>query len=104
MAASDGPLSEIIDGYPPMCNLSARFTVPPIPAREVLASLSRKYEKYHPLTFDGLRFDLEEGRILVRSSNTEPIMRLNVEADDRPTAEALLNRFTEEIEQELASL
>ena len=31
-------------------------------------------------------------------------MRLNVEADDRPTAEALLNRFTEEIEQELASL
>ncbi|NMD85841.1 phosphoglucosamine mutase [Victivallis vadensis] len=104
LAMSDGPLSEIIDGYPPMCNLSARFTVPPIPAREVLASLSRKYEKYHPLTFDGLRFDLEEGRILVRSSNTEPIMRLNVEADDRPTAEALLNRFTEEIEQELASL
>lgn len=40
---------------------AARF-----PAREVLASLSRKCEKYQPLTFDGLRFDLEEGRILVR--------------------------------------
>ncbi len=102
LALTTESLADIIVGYPSTCNLSARFVASPIIAREVLASLQRNYTQYHPLIFDGLRFDLPEGRILMRSSNTEPIIRLNIETEYMPTAEALLARFSAEIEQELA--
>ena len=61
--------------------------------------MTRRYRQYDPLTFDGLRFDLPEGRVLMRSSNTEPLLRLNVECADRRAAEALLERFRAEIQQ-----
>lgn len=103
MAFSERPVGAIVAAFPPQCNLSERFAVPPIPARNVLSELARRYREYEPLTFDGLRFDLPEGRVLMRSSNTEPIMRLNVEASDQAAAEALLDRFRREIEEILKS-
>ena len=60
--------------------------------------MTRRYRQYDPLTFDGLRFDLPQGRILMRSSNTEPLLRLNVECADRQGAETLLERFRTEIQ------
>ena len=103
LAYSDRPLDEIVAEFPPQYNLSARFPVPPIAARNVLDHFRRKYADRSPLTFDGLRFDLESGRVLMRSSNTEPILRLNVEAEERAAAEALLERFSEEIRTELTN-
>ncbi len=99
LAFSDRPLSEIVSEFPAQHNLSARFPAPPIAARNVLDHFRRKYADRSPLTFDGLRFDLEEGRILMRSSNTEPILRLDVEAERRVDAEALLERFSAEIRE-----
>jgi len=95
---SERKLSEIVADFPPIANLSCRFDVPPIRSRAVLAELTRRYRSFAPMTFDGLRFDLPEGRVLVRSSNTEPILRLNVECASRPEAEALLARFKDEIQ------
>ena len=98
LAFSERKLSEIVADFPPIANLSCRFDVPPIRSRAVLAELTRRYRSFAPMTFDGLRFDLPEGRVLVRSSNTEPILRLNVECASRPEAEALLARFKDEIQ------
>ena len=39
----------------------------------------------------------------MRSSNTEPIFRLNVESTERFAAEALLERFSAEIREELTN-
>ena len=102
LAFSQRPLSALIAEFPGVCNLSARFDVPPLPARNIIGIFARRYAEFEPLTFDGLRFDLPEGRVLMRSSNTEPIMRLNVESSTREAAEALLERFRGEIEAELA--
>ena len=102
LAFSQRPLSALIAEFPGVCNLSTRFDVPPLPARNIIGVFARRYAEFQPLTFDGLRFDLPEGRILMRSSNTEPIMRLNVESSTREAAEALLERFRGEIEAELA--
>ena len=55
--------------------------------------MTRRYRQYDPLTFDGLRFDLPEGRVLMRSSNTEPLLRLIVEAD----TEALMEEKRDEL-------
>ena len=98
LAFSERKLSGIVAEYPPIANLSCRFAVPPIRSRAILAEMTRRYRRYDPLTFDGLRFDLPEGRVLMRSSNTEPILRLNVESSTRPGAEALLARFQAEIQ------
>ncbi|MBS1372182.1 MAG: phosphoglucosamine mutase [Lentisphaeria bacterium] len=99
LAFSERTLSGIVADFPPVANLSCRFALPPIRSRAVLAELTRRYRDRDPLTFDGLRFDLPEGRVLMRSSNTEPLLRLNVECADRPGAEALLGRFRMEIQQ-----
>ncbi len=98
LAFSERKLSGIVADYPPIVNLSCRFDVPPIRSRAILAEMTRRYRDYGPITFDGLRFDLPEGRVLMRSSNTEPILRLNVESSDRREAEALLARFRAEIQ------
>ena len=99
LAFSERKLSEIVADFPPIANLSCRFTLPPIRSRSILAEMTRRYRQYEPLTFDGLRFDLPEGRVLMRSSNTEPLLRLNVECADRRGAETLLERFRMEIQQ-----
>ena len=99
LAFSERKLSEIVADFPPIANLSCRFALPPIRSRALLAEMTRRYRQYDPLTFDGLRFDLPEGRVLMRSSNTEPLLRLNVECADRRAAEALLERFRAEIQQ-----
>lgn len=98
LAFSERKLSGIVADYPPIANLSCRFDVPPIRSRAILAEMTRRYREFAPITFDGLRFDLPEGRVLMRSSNTEPILRLNVESSGRREAEALLARFRAEIQ------
>lgn len=98
LAFSERSLSGIVADYPPIANLSCRFDVPPIRSRAILAEMTRRYREFAPITFDGLRFDLPEGRVLMRSSNTEPILRLNVESSNRREAEALLARFRAEIQ------
>jgi phosphomannomutase len=60
--------------------------------------------KAHPLAevnaVDGVKFDLPEGWVHLRRSNTEPIIRVYAEAESIEAASALGNRF----KQELASL
>ncbi|MPN28846.1 Phosphomannomutase/phosphoglucomutase [bioreactor metagenome] len=98
LAFSERKLSGIVADYPPVANISCRFNVPPIRSRAILAEMIRRYREFDPVTFDGLRFDLPEGRVLMRSSNTEPILRLNVECSAQDKAEALLARFRAEIQ------
>ncbi|MDR0932142.1 MAG: phosphoglucosamine mutase [Victivallales bacterium] len=103
LALSDRKLSDIVANFPPTANLSCRFELSPIRSRMVLRELLRRYSDRSPLTFDGLRFDLPQGRILMRSSNTEPLLRLNVECADLNSAEQLLTRFQSEIQQIIES-
>jgi phosphomannomutase len=42
-------------------------------------------------TTDGFRFDFEDGWLHMRPSNTEPVIRLIVEAKDRDTAEKYID-------------
>ena len=51
---------------------------------------------------DGLRVEAEGGWALVRASNTEPALRLVVEAEDEGALEALIACFTETIGEAIA--
>ncbi len=101
LAFSHRQLSELVAEFPGIANLTARFDVPLLQSRDIIAGFAKRYAEYNPLTFDGLRFDLPEGRVLMRSSNTEPVMRLNVESATQEEAEALLERFRNEINAQL---
>ncbi|MDD3885395.1 MAG: phosphoglucosamine mutase [Victivallaceae bacterium] len=97
LAVRGQSISEVAAEYPAYTNLSEKFRMAPLRSRDAVTAFARKYRDRNPLTFDGLRFDLPEGRVLMRVSNTEPVMRLNVESEDPDTAHALLKRFHQEI-------
>jgi phosphomannomutase len=46
-------------------------------------------------TTDGCRFDFADGWVHLRTSNTEPIMRVIVETDDKATAEKYIDKVTQ---------
>ena len=97
LSLTDETLAEIVDSLPHYYNLNTRFPASPLQAREVIELLAKRYERYQPRTFDGLRIDFENGWVLVRSSNTERILRLNVESRTPVAAQELLDRFSAEI-------
>ena len=96
-------LHEIVGELPPVCNLSSRFPASPTEGKRLLEFFERKYHDLSPVAFDGLRIEFPEGRVFMRSSNTEPILRLNVECSDKADAEALRTRFEAEMKAFLAS-
>lgn len=98
LALSGEKLSEIVDSLEPCCNRSKRYDASPLTAKNVIAALRRKYADRNPLTFDGFRLNLPDGWILVRSSNTERILRLNVESESEDKTARLLDEFSAEIE------
>jgi len=52
---------------------------------------------------DGVKFDLPEGWVHLRKSNTEPIIRIYAEAASPEEAQALADRFGERLRHHLES-
>lgn len=99
LAVAGAPLSEIVDGLPPMKNRSRKYPCSPLRARDVLAALAEKYAELHPLTFDGIRINLADGWVLFRMSNTEPVLRLYVESGSEARTVELYEKFSAELEK-----
>lgn len=78
-------------------NKSVKFYCSPFNSREIIRSLQERYSGEEQLTFDGLRINFEHGWVLVRQSNTEPVLRLTVENSSSELADQQLQRFTSEI-------
>lgn len=60
--------------------------------------VEKKYTEGKINRIDGLRVDFEDWWFLLRASNTEPVLRLNVEAQD----EDILNEKVKEIKETIA--
>ena len=56
-------------------------------AKQILNSAKRTFADAKLDTTDGCRFDFDDGWLHLRASNTEPVMRVIVEAQDRRTAQ-----------------
>lgn len=63
----------------------------------LLDILAKTYEKASPLLIDGVKIDFAEGWVHMRKSNTEPIVRVYAEAGSQAEAEALTQRFSQEL-------
>jgi phosphomannomutase len=74
------PLSEVIAPYQKYYQ-SGEINSKVTDAAAKIEALKERYSDGKPTTIDGLRVDYPHWWFNVRASNTEPLMRLNVEAD-----------------------
>jgi len=63
-----------------------KFAADKSQARRILDSAKKTFTDAKLDTSDGCRFDFDDGWLHLRTSNTEPVMRVIVEARDRRTA------------------
>ncbi len=69
----------------------AKFAADHTQAQRVLDLAKDKFAGARLDTTDGCRFDFDEGWIHARVSNTEPVMRVIIEAKDRPAAQEYID-------------
>lgn len=65
----------------------------------LLESLKEKYRNYPQNTVDGLKIFVDDNWIHLRSSNTEPIIRIYTESTSRVTAENLARKIKQDISE-----
>lgn len=86
LASRGRPLSELADALPRYEIVKAKFALPADRLPEAFAALRARFPEAEVSQLDGLRLDWPDRWLLVRGSNTEPIVRAIAEA--RTTAEA----------------
>ena len=95
MAASDKSVSELAAAIPryEICKTKIEIDRDKIPA--LFEKLKQEYADASFSEMDGLRLDWKDRWMLVRPSNTEPIVRAIAEARDMATAKALCDKAAE---------
>ena len=64
---------------------------------QILKAMEQKYAYEQTTTIDGLKIDFTDSWVHLRKSNTEPIIRIYTEAKSQKEADALAQRFIEEM-------
>ena len=100
MAETGKSLTELIADYPVYHIAKHRLEIDGKNARSALARLAEKYVDNPDVrisTVDGVKLDLDEGWAHLRTSNTEPILRIYAEAKSDEAANNLAERFKAEL-------
>jgi len=87
LSLADQPLSEVrrpFERYVDSGEINTRVDDPPA----VIERVAGAYRDAHQDRLDGLTVDLGDWWFNLRPSNTEPLLRLNLEANDAPACEA----------------
>jgi phosphomannomutase len=63
----------------------------------ILEQLEKKYKKFEINTVDGLKITMPEGWVMIRKSNTEPIVRVYAESETQTMAENIVKQIKEDI-------
>jgi phosphomannomutase len=90
------PLADLADGLPRLVMKKTKIDLTPDLRGQALAAAIDRIEAAFPAAtasrLDGLRLDWDGGWLLVRGSNTEPIVRIVAEADREATVDEALAR------------
>lgn len=70
---------------------------------QILHHIAEKYSHYEVNTIDGVKIDFENGWVHLRSSNTEPIIRIYAESSTETLAENMANKIISDIREFLHS-
>jgi phosphomannomutase len=89
MAATSRPLSALVQDLPAYHIVKDKYQVDRARLPRLFAALPQRWPEAKPNNLDGLRLDWTDRWVHVRSSNTEPIVRVIAEAPKAEEAEAL---------------
>jgi len=92
-------VSDVCASIPKYFTISEKFSCNAFRAREIIREFNKRYQDYERITLDGLRINMPNGWVLLRGSNTEPVLRLTVEAKKPQDAKKLLEDFSNEIKK-----
>jgi phosphomannomutase len=98
LARSGRTASELRAGYPELAMSKDKLDLPDAGVERALERLVASTPEATVTTIDGVKFDLAEGWVHLRRSNTEPILRIYAEAADEAAAAALGARFRTRLE------
>ncbi len=90
MATTGKTVSQLVDDIPAYTIVKTKCPIQPGMAEAAGAAVKQAFADHAIDEQDGVRVDLPDGWIHVRPSNTEPIMRIIVEAPDQNRANQLL--------------
>jgi phosphoglucosamine mutase len=95
LSNSDQSYSQILNRIKSYPSLRENIRCPDRIKFKVVERMKERYEKdgYQIDVTDGVRIVMEEGWVLVRPSNTEPKIRITVEARTKSGSEKLLSKF-----------
>ena len=89
------------DTYPDFHMVKDKMSLPAVDVDAALMALRDEVSDAEVNDVDGVKFDLEEGWVHLRKSNTEPIIRIYAEAPTPESARALADRFASRLEHHL---
>lgn len=90
MATRNKPVSELADELPRYEIVKRTVQLPPQKLPAALDAVQRRFAAAKPDRLDGLRLDWPDRWLIVRGSNTEPIVRIIAEAPTAAAAEELI--------------
>lgn len=104
LAGSGLSMTELRSRYPQYCMAKNKIALTPeMDVRKILDAMKDIYRNERITDIDGVKIDFADGWVHMRSSNTEPIIRIYSESRDGRQAEELAERFAGEI-RKLAGL
>jgi phosphomannomutase len=104
LAESGQRVSALRSTYPNWFMSKDKLALPAVDVDAALKQLMEAHPEAEVNTVDGVKFDLEEGWVHLRKSNTEPIIRVYAEASSPEAASALGDRFKNELQGFLRAL
>ena len=102
LVASGKTMSELRRDYPQWVISKDKLELPDSGVEEALAQLVAAHPDAEVNTLDGVKFDLPEGWVHLRQSNTEAIIRVYAEAETSEAAVSLGGAFKAELQSYLA--
>jgi len=103
LSESGRKFSEIVDEIPVMITEQINYDCPdekkPVVIESIKQKLAQEFQNVN--TLDGVRVDSDDAWFLIRQSNTSPIIRLNIEAQDKKTFNGLKERLKQMVADEI---
>lgn len=100
LAKQDLNVAELRASYPQYFMSKNKIELTPqIDVDAILEALTVKYKNEQITTIDGVKIDFPTNWVHLRKSNTEPIIRIYTEAMSQQEADALAQRFINEIKE-----
>jgi len=100
LAKSELTMSMLRSSYPNYEMVKDKVDLDPsLDVDAMLNSLETKYSKFELNTFDGLKIIMPEGWVMIRKSNTEPIVRVYAESESVTMAENIVKQIKNDIKE-----